>query len=163
GYRWDALVVFPEPGDYCMVNETSTADASVNANIRPTQLLGTVHVAGGTPVTGDPSEYIKTQLLAAAAANMPDNMRATVTAELADGLKLTSFVPHAEIKERDVTGTQKLTFNITGNPINGTFFEVDGQPYDHNRIDRTLMLARVDEWTLKSHLASHPFHIHVNP
>src|SRR5262249_5794900 len=106
GYRWDALVVFPEPGDYCMVNETSTADASVNATTRPRQLLGTVHVAGGTPVTGDPSEYIKTQLLAAAAANMPDNMRATVTAELADGLKLTSFVPHAEIKERDVTGTQ---------------------------------------------------------
>ena len=43
------------------------------------------------------------------------------------------------------------------------FFEIDGQPYDGNRIDRTLMLGGVDEWTLKSNFVSHPFHIHVNP
>jgi L-ascorbate oxidase len=43
------------------------------------------------------------------------------------------------------------------------FFQIDGQPYDPNRIDRTLMLGGVDEWTLKSNFVSHPFHIHVNP
>lgn len=162
GYRWDALVVFPEPGDYCMLDEASTASASVNQNFRPTQLLGTVHVAGGTPVTADPTAYLKTQLKAAADVNMPaGEVRDTVKKELDDGLKLTSFVPHADIDS--FTGTQKLTFNITGNPINGTFFEIDGQPYDHTRIDRTLMLGGVDEWTLTSLLASHPFHIHVNP
>ena len=32
-----------------------------------------------------------------------------------------------------------------------------------NRIDRTLTLGGVDEWTLQSHFVSHPFHIHVNP
>ena len=128
GYRWDALVVFPEAGDYCILNETSTASGSVNQNLRPTQLLGTVHVAGGTPVTGDPSEYLKAQLKAAAEVNMPADVRATVTKDLDDGLKLTSFVPHADVKDSEVTGTQTLTFNITGNPINGTFFEIDGQP-----------------------------------
>ena len=86
-----------------------------------------------------------------------------MTADLADGLKLTSFVPHPDIKDDEVTGTQALTFNIDISQINEMFFEIDGQPYDPNRIDRTLMLGGVDEWTLKSNFVSHPFHIHVNP
>jgi FtsP/CotA-like multicopper oxidase with cupredoxin domain len=160
GYRWDALIVFPEPGDYCVLDNASTGGGNVNQNLRPTQLLGSVRV-GGTAVTGDPSDYLKTQLLAAAAANMPQDVRAKVTAEITDGMKLTSFIPHPDINE--FTGTQTLTFNIDVSQINEVFFEIDGQPYDGNRVDRTLKLGGVDEWTLKSNLASHPFHIHVNP
>lgn len=160
GYRWDALIVFPEPGDYCVLDSASTGGGNVNQNLRPTQLLGTVRV-GGSAVTGDLTDYLKTQLLAAAAANMPQDVRAKVTSELADGLKLSSFIPHPDINE--FTGTQTLTFNIDVSQINEVFFEIDGQPYDGNRIDRTLKLGGVDEWTLKSNLASHPFHIHVNP
>jgi len=160
GYRWDALVVFPEPGDYCILdNQTG---GSINQNFRPTQLLGTVHVDGAA-AAGDPSAYLKTQLLAAAAANMPQDVRAKVTSEINDGMKLTSFVPHPDIEEKEKTGTQTLTFNIDVTQINEVFFEIDGQPYDGNRIDRTLMLGGVDEWTLKSNFVSHPFHIHVNP
>jgi L-ascorbate oxidase len=40
---------------------------------------------------------------------------------------------------------------------------LDGQPYDPTRIDRTLILGGIDEWTLRSNFVSHPFHIHVNP
>ena len=160
GYRWDALVVFPEPGDYCVLDNATTGGGNVNQNLRPTQLLGSVRV-GGTAVTGDLSDYLKTQLLAAAAANMPPDVRAKVTAEINDGMKLTSFIPHPDINE--FNGTQTLTFNIDVSQINEVFFEIDGQPYDGNRIDRVLKLGGVDEWTLKSNLASHPFHIHVNP
>jgi FtsP/CotA-like multicopper oxidase with cupredoxin domain len=164
GYRWDALVVFPEQGDYCILNEPSTESGSVNQNFRPTQLLGTVHVAGGTPVNGDSSAYLKGQLLAAvAASDWPDDVKAQVRGQLEDGMKLTSFVPHPDIKDGDVTGTQTLTFNIDTTQINEVFFEIDGQPYDPTRIDRTLKLGGIDEWTLTSNLASHPFHIHVNP
>jgi FtsP/CotA-like multicopper oxidase with cupredoxin domain len=163
GYRWDALVVFPEAGDYCILNEVSTAAASVNQNFRPTQLLGTVRVSGGTPVSGDLSDYLKAQLEAAASANMPQDARAKVTSELADGMKLTSFVPHPDVKDDEITGTQTLTFNIDVSQINEVFFQIDGQPYDPNRIDRTLMLGGADEWTLRSNLVSHPYHIHVNP
>jgi FtsP/CotA-like multicopper oxidase with cupredoxin domain len=163
GYRWDALVVFPEPGDYCILDEASTANASVNQNFRPTQLLGTVRVGGGTPVTGDLSDYLKAQLQAAAAVNMPPNVRAKVTADLGDGLKLSSFVPHPDVKDGDVTGKQALAFNIDTSQINEVFFEIDGQPFDPNRIDRTLMLGGTDEWTLTSNFVSHPYHIHVNP
>jgi FtsP/CotA-like multicopper oxidase with cupredoxin domain len=160
GYRWDALVVFPEPGDYCILDNATSGN--INQNLRPTQLLGTVRV-GGAAVAGNLSDYLKAQLLAAAAANMPQDVRARVTAEINDGLKLTSFIPHPDIKDSEVTGTQTLVFNINTTQINEVFFEVNGQPYDGNRIDRTLMLGGVDEWTLKSNFVSHPYHIHVNP
>jgi FtsP/CotA-like multicopper oxidase with cupredoxin domain len=163
GYRWDALVIFPEPGDYCIINAVAPGNASVNQNIQPTQLLGTVRVGGGATVGGNLTDYLKAQLQAAAAANMPADVRAKVTAELGDGLKLTSFVPHADISEHEVTGTQSLLFNIDVSQINEVFFEVNGQPYDAARIDRTLALGGVDEWTLKSNFVSHPYHIHVNP
>ena len=52
-------------------------------------------------------------------------------------------------------GPQTLTFNINISQINGTFFQIDGQPYDGERIDRTLKLGGVDEWTMRSNLASH--------
>lgn len=161
GYRWDALLVFPEPGDYCVLNQVSTAIGTAT-KFRPTQLLGTVHV-DGTPMTQDVAAYLKTQLQTAAAINMPQTVREKVVSELGNGLKLTSFVPHADVQDNEVTGTQTLTFNIDISQINGTFFEVDDKPYDANRIDRTLMLGGVDEWTLRSNFVSHPFHIHVNP
>ena len=141
----------------------STASASVNQNLRPTQLLGTIHVSGGNAVIGDLFEFLKTQLEAAADANMPQDVRDKVRADLADGMKFTSFVPHPDISDDEVKGTQTLTFNIDTSHSNELFFEVNGQPYDPNRIDRTLMLGGVDEWTITSNFVSHPFHIHVNP
>jgi len=161
GYRWDALVVFPEPGDYCILNQISTEIGSAN-NLRPTQLLGIVHVDGAL-MTQDLTDYLKAQLQAAAAVNMPMAVRTKVTNELGNGLKLTSFIPHPDVQDSEVTGTQTLTFNIDVSQINEVFFEVDGKPYDPNRIDRTLTLGAVDEWTLRSNFVSHPFHIHVNP
>lgn len=161
GYRWDAMVVFPEPGDYCILNQVSTAIGSAT-NFRPTQLLGTVHV-DGAPMAQDLAGYLKAQLQAAAAVNMPQDVRAKVTNDLENGLKLTSFIPHPDVQDSEVTGTQTLIFNIDVSQINELFFQIDGQPYDPNRLDRTLMLGAVDEWTLRSNFVSHPFHIHVNP
>lgn len=161
GYRWDALVVFPEPGDYCLLNQVSTAIGSATS-FRPAQLLGTVHV-DGSPMTQDLADFLKAQLQAAAAVNMPSAVRAKVTNELGNGMRLTSFIPHPDVQDREVTGTQTLTFNIDVSQLNEVFFQVDGKPYDPNRLDRTLMLGAVDEWTLRSNFVSHPFHIHVNP
>jgi L-ascorbate oxidase len=42
-------------------------------------------------------------------------------------------------------------------------FQVDGQTYDPMRVDRTLRLNHLDEWSLTSYFGSHPFHIHTNP
>ncbi len=92
---------------------------------------------------------------------MPAPVREKVLNELKNGLKLTSFVPHPDIEDKELTGKQSLVFNVDGNQFNGTFFEINGHPYDPTRIDRTLMLGGADEWTLKSNVVSHPFHIHV--
>ncbi|MET1077198.1 MAG: multicopper oxidase domain-containing protein [Pseudomonas sp.] len=173
GYRWDALTLFPEAGDYCLIDAAASAGASVNQAPPSPQLLGMIPVADGQPVApvadGQPvapvdiPKVVSEQLLAAAQANMPEPVKAKVLAELKDGLKLSSFIAHPDVTDDQVTGTQELTFNIDTSQSSEVFFQVDGNPYDANRIDRTLILGAVDEWTLKSTRASHPYHIHVNP
>ncbi|WCM95117.1 multicopper oxidase domain-containing protein [Acidovorax sp. NCPPB 2350] len=163
GYRWDALMVFPEAGNYCVINAAAPPSANVGQRTPSRQLLAIVNkVAPGGPVPKDISAYIAQELTAAAATNMPADVRAKVAADLKDGLKLTSFVPHPTIEDGEVTGTQVLAFNIdlSQQPIQ---FQVNGRPFDPSRVDRVLTLGGVDEWTLQSDLASHPFHIHVNP
>lgn len=164
GYRWDALVLFPEQGDYCLIDASASAGASVNQAQPSAQLLGIVPVGKGQPLALEEiPRFVSKQLLAAAQANMPQAVRAKVEAELKDGLKLGSFVAHPDVTDDEVTGTQELTFNIDVSQPKEVFFQIDGNPYDATRIDRTLVLGAVDEWTLKSTLASHPYHIHVNP
>jgi len=170
GYRSDALVVFPEAGSYCVVNAAIAAPASVSRTAVPRRLLGTVTVAPGTPVT-DIRSYVTDALVAAAQNAMPANVRDTVVADLRNGLRLSSFTPHADIGDAEVKGHQFLTFyiDVTAQP---TTFEVSSdpfdkpfapKPYDPNRVDRVLTLGSADEWQLQSRFVSHPYHIHVNP
>jgi FtsP/CotA-like multicopper oxidase with cupredoxin domain len=163
GYRWDLLMVFPQEGIYCVIDADAPASASVNQAPPSRRLLGLVHVAKGHPVTSDVTAWLATQLEAAAAANMPAPVRAQVVADLRDGMKLTSFVPHPDVKDDEVTGQQLLTFKIVVPKDDPAIFEVNGKPYDPARMDRVLRLGGVDEWVLRSDFVSHPFHIHVNP
>jgi len=172
GYRFDALVVFPEPGIYCVIDAASPNAGSINedgVDVGP-RLMGFVVVAPGETVGPDVTAYLTRQLVADAETNMPADVKAGVIADLNAGLRLTQFTPHPTIAASEVTGTQELTFYININDPNITQFEVgnslntaDARPYDPNRIDRKLRLGGVDEWTLQSHFVSHPFHIHVNP
>ncbi|HEY9803931.1 MAG TPA: multicopper oxidase family protein [Leptolyngbyaceae cyanobacterium] len=164
GYRSDALVVFPEPGLYCVIDAPVSGAGSVTRKAEGRGLLGIVHVRPGEQVSNIP-EYLKTQLVAAAERTMPQQVKDKVVSDLKDGLKLSSFTPHPDIKDEEVTGMQELAFTISqegfqvSNSIDGNGFH----PYDPNRMDRVLTLGDVDEWTLQSNFASHPFHIHVNP
>lgn len=162
GYRWDSLVVFPEPATYCVIDGAAPASANVSEAASSRQLLGFVSAAPGSTVSGDLDAYVKESLLAAAAANMPDSVKARVTNDLKDSLKLSSFVWHPDVRDDEVTGTQELVFNIDTSTTPPKF-EVNGQPYDAGRIDRVLKLGGVDEWHLRSDFVSHPFHIHINP
>ena len=157
GYRWDTLVVFPKPGRYCVIDTNSPTDANIEAAAPSRQLLGYVDVEAGTDVTGDVTAYVTAQLAAAARANMPPSVRAKVEADIKDGLKLTSFVPHADIPDGNL-GKQTMTFTIDAKG-----FGITGEPFDPNAEPRKLILDSADEWTLTSATGSHPFHIHVNP
>jgi L-ascorbate oxidase len=161
-YRWDVLLVFPEVGDYCVINAAAPAPGSVGQTVPSRQLLGFVTVNKGGQVSGDLTSYLTTQLVIAAERNMPSSIKSKVANDLRNGLKLTSFLPHQDIKDDEITGKQELTFNIdtSSDPLQ---FQVNRRSYDPNRIDRILRLGGVDEWTLKSDFVSHPFHIHINP
>lgn len=162
GYRVDALVSFPQAGDYCIIDAATPPAGSVNQDESDRRLLGMVSATGDATPAMAADDYLQNWLLAAAERNIPEDARQRVTDDLRDGLKLSAFVPHPDIQKDEVTGEQTLVFNIDTSQT-PPVFEVNGQPYDPNRIDRQLVVGGVDEWTLTSDLASHPFHIHVNP
>lgn len=166
GYRTDLLVVFPEAGEYCVIDASAPATATVSGAVESRRYLGDVSVGPGqtVPVADLPS-YVGAVLSAAAERTMPADVVDAVVDDLRDGLRLTKFVPHPTITADEVTGTQSLAFSIDVS-TSPTGFLVDGRAYDPNRIDRTLVLGGVDEWTLTAGTnpaAGHPFHIHVNP
>ncbi len=177
GYRADALVVFPEAGNYCVVNAQVSAASSVSQATVTPRLLGVVMAAGPEKVA-DMDVYLQQHLVASAARTMPASSVKTVIADLRNNLMLTDFTPHPDIEQGDVTGYQYLTFYIDTSDPNNTLFEVaqdpfdwqhptqkpfNPHPYDPNRVDRHLMLGGIDEWHMQSRFVSHPFHIHVNP
>jgi FtsP/CotA-like multicopper oxidase with cupredoxin domain len=167
GYRFDALIAFPEPGTYCVINAAATRAGSVNGNGPPERLIGTVEVAPGQAFS-DIDSHLADLLSTAATDEMP-SIAPVVVNDLRDGLKLSKFIPHPDVAESEVTGQQELTFQIdtSGTPpvfgVSNSLNAAERQPYDPARLDRKLPLGSVEEWTLQSRIASHPFHIHVNP
>lgn len=71
---------------------------------------------------------------------------------------LAPFRPITDQELTDPPNQPELVFDIA----NGQFM-IDGKEFDHTRVDRTMTLNGVQEWTLSSKNGSHPFHIHVNP
>lgn len=157
GYRWDTLMMFPEGGQYCVIDDAAAASANVGQTPSEPQLLGIVQVAA---VSGPVTSTIGQQLIQSAKINISPDMQNAVITDLQAGLKLSNFVPHQDLPETE--NKQLLEFNID-TEAKPTRFEINGEPYQPGRIDRELILGNIDEWILTSKLASHPFHIHVNP
>jgi len=155
GYRWDSLMVFPEAGDYCVIDGAAPASANVDRTASSRQLLGVVRVADGNP-TEEPGQVVVQTLAKNATEAYTREISTRVINDLIHRGSLAKFVPHAPVTQVD--GKQSLVFDI-----NNKGFVIDGEPYRPDRIDRELVLGTSDEWTLMSNLASHPFHIHVNP
>src|SRR5690606_31276186 len=57
-YRWDTLMVFPQPGIYCVIDEAAPASASVERTAPSRQLLGFVQVGNGRTVPADITAYL---------------------------------------------------------------------------------------------------------
>jgi L-ascorbate oxidase len=167
GYREDLLIVFPEAGDYCVIDNNAPANATVNAQVKSRKFLGQVNVGPGPAPGPDLKVFLQTALIAAAARDMPVDVRQKVRTDLAANLKLTSFIPHPDVADKEVmpslAQTAELKIDTSGPAVR---FEVDGKEYDPTRIDRVLPLGGVAEWTITAGTnppVGHPFHIHVNP
>ncbi|MEA3054567.1 MAG: hypothetical protein QOG72_3470 [Sphingomonadales bacterium] len=169
GYRVDALVKFDQVGDYCVIDALSQANDSVGGVALGARLLGIVHV------TADPAQMNKgtltEQLIDAAQKVMPTDVRGAVIADLQNG-RLDRFVPHQTIAQSELSGGQELSFDIQTQTSPQQFQIANQLPsspgynpqsYDPGRVDRVLTLGAAEEWKLTSNVASHPFHIHVNP
>jgi len=167
-YRDDLVVTFPEAGRYCLVNASAPAAGNVTQAASGRQVLGFVEVAPGQAVP-DIERHVTDRLVASATANMPATVRDTVIADLKNGLKLSKFVPHPDVRDDELSrDEQQLVFFIDTSDPNDTKFEVgtnqnDLKAYEPQHIDRVLKLGTAQAWELESHFVSHPFHIHVNP
>jgi len=172
GYRWDALVQFPEQGTWCLIDGDMPSAGSINGEEPSTNLLGTIEVGSSDM----PPTSALNQLIAAAKKNLTSGKaREHVINELKSGLRLTAFVPHTSLLNDPAEnfGKQELAFNIFIAPegsaeknrfaVANSLDPQEAKPYQTGVINRELILGTKEEWIMTSGLAAHPFHIHVNP
>lgn len=174
GYRSDVLLAFPKAGTYCILNQAATPAERVKNGKGPggqgpneTQLLATVIVSGGTPMSGDPQAYIQTALYQA------NKDTKSLPAAALEGLRRGDLSPWQPMKDLSTAtpnlDTQQAHFYIGGLP-EGTQdpsapfgFWINDKSYDPDRVDFTRQVNSVDDWVLSSKGEPHIYHIHVNP
>lgn len=158
GSRLDSLVYFQEPGVYCLINDQGWPMVPDDR-----RMLALIEVSGESAAVSDVRDHLTDTLVMAAEARISERAsRERVIADLVRNLDLHAFVWHEPVLDEELTGPQTATLSISDEP-GGAVLSVDGSPFDHDRIDRTLMLGDVEEWRITSNRGRHPFHIHVNP
>lgn len=163
GYRSDVLIVFPSAGEYCVIDGPVPASASMSGVATTPRLLTRLTVKRGTPVA-DTTAHVTQMLTAAARLFMPADVRADIERDLQNGLLLTRFAQHGDLRSTPTARTRELTFALVPPAIDDENTPAP-QPYQPDRMDRTLTLGDVEDWTLTAlpGAGPHPFHIHVNP
>jgi FtsP/CotA-like multicopper oxidase with cupredoxin domain len=164
GERKDLLVWLPEPGTYCMVNDTSRVDTDKD-DPNPSRMVALVEATGRAAEARDADATLQSALVRSAekALGSDPQVRDRVVGDLKDGMKLSAFTWHKPIPKEEVSGWREVILNIVGGP-ELTAFRVNGLTYDHNRIDATLPLGKAEEWWATALTTNgHPLHIHVNP
>ncbi|MFV3130476.1 multicopper oxidase family protein [Niveispirillum sp. KHB5.9] len=162
GYRSDILFVLPEAGRYCVYDDSDGKDPVAGTD--NAKIIGFID-AVGTEKVADSTAFVSQKLLQGSS-SLPRDIGDKVRSDLADGLKLTQYVPHRTITNEEIKKWgQKdvdITFNIN-TKVTPTQFTVNGNEYDPKVINQTLVLGTAQQWILKSDFVNHPFHIHVNP
>lgn len=181
GYRDDVLMSFPEPGVYCIVDNDAPRNENIRMQEKQRQLLGFVRVKGdeealdGVPVV----RHIQTFLVEAAKQHMPKSVRDEIVGDLSgEVLGLGAFVAHESLLNVEVDGYQTLGFDtilVEDAPKNEFVVGelelspgappklIDASEFVLGRVDRTLTLDNIEQWTLAAFTEGHPFHKHVNP
>jgi FtsP/CotA-like multicopper oxidase with cupredoxin domain len=173
GYRSDILIAFPSEGTYCVLNEAAPADerptngGGGGQGPNTTQLLATVVVSGGKPVTGDLQAYIE-QALYNGNKSTPD-LPAAALAGLKTG-DLTPWSPKFNLGvPSNATHPLPVEFKISADTKGNVGFFVNNASYDPDRVDQTRQVNTTDDWVLTAvggggiPAEPHIFHIHVNP
>jgi FtsP/CotA-like multicopper oxidase with cupredoxin domain len=95
--------------------------------------------------------------------SQPDSLLATVVIE---GDPITpqdipdELVPYEDLRLLPVNHSRTTEFQEPGAPL---YLAIDGKHWDPDRIDQTVKLGDLEEWTIiNSSSHWHPFHIHIN-
>ncbi len=188
GYRFDAMLSFPTTNKYCVYDAKLNLEDEINApESSPllrrapeeklnTQLLGWVNVQATQLPQQTPFNFLKSQATQL-------KLAPEVIAQLEQG-DLSAFISHASLMTAEVdemlkTMAKQITnfdilFNADGSfkfgirhAEEGTLISFGDAYYDedhtHHSYVRKLPIGQTQEWELSSNVASHPFHIHVNP
>jgi L-ascorbate oxidase len=171
GYRSDVLTVFPQAGVYCVTDDVLDPTSEINDRAltpglvgaaafipKERRLLALIYVTGPTKL--DPTtlrKYLGDQLYKGnpeLPADVRDRLR---------NLDIAAFSPMPDLTHETNVGHQDTEFfiQLPDGPKKLEFW-VNGRPYKHDRIDKTLKLGAVDEWDISSGFDGHPYHIHVN-
>ncbi len=164
GYRSDILVVFPDDGDYCLLDQAAPPQERANNGNGPggqgpstPQLLAYVHVRGGQTVTTDLQTYVE-KALYRGNPQLPEPVRAGLLTG-----DLTPWAPFVELPPGPPSAPQVIHFDITGGPNNTTLFQINGRSYDPDVVNFRRQVNTTDDWILTASGEPHIFHIHVNP
>jgi FtsP/CotA-like multicopper oxidase with cupredoxin domain len=70
-----------------------------------------------------------------------------------------------DLRGVELAGRRRLVFGMGGGMgPGGMTFSIDGKQFDHDRVDQTVALGTVEEWTIANPTPmDHPFHLHVWP
>jgi FtsP/CotA-like multicopper oxidase with cupredoxin domain len=160
GERMDVAVRFPEPGRYCIYNDT-TRNNGGGKNL--SRIVAQVDAVGAASPSESGDQAFRAMLVRSAERALDDKaVRTRVLGDLSDGMKLTSFVWHKSIPKEEVSAYREAILNVLDGPEE-TAFRMNGKSYDHNRIDAVLPLGKTEEWRATALNENHPLHIHVNP
>jgi L-ascorbate oxidase len=174
GYRSDVLTVFPDQGVYCVIDDALDAGSKINSApiagppnsvpVKDRRVLALI-IARGQPKAKilDSKAFIGEQLFEGNT-DLPDGVRNSLRR-----LDISEFTAYEDLSPSTSSAHQQLLFDIRSPPAQPSVpqpaaqFDVNGKPYDPNRIDRLLLLRGTEDWDLGSSFDNHPFHIHVNP
>ena len=166
GERKDLLVRLPEPGLYCVVNDTGPDNPPDLVPRNPSRMVATIEARGGHPSSESSDDLLQAALIHSAekafVGRGSSAIGGRVIADLKDGLKLSSFVWHKPVLDAEVSGYREALLNIVGAPEKESF-RINGRTYEHGRIDAVLPLGKAEEWEAVALVEDHPLHIHVNP
>lgn len=144
----------PVPTDSLVVPPGGRADLQVDAPASSTALVARAYARGaGMGMMGAPDSGTDATILtlvpdaSAASPATPGDASAPV-----------------DLRDATVAREREITFTMGMGGMGGMSFLIDGREFDPERVDQSVRLGAVEDWTLVNATGmDHPFHLHVWP
>lgn len=143
----------PRTVDRLVLAPGNRADVLVEGPERPTSLVARAYErgAGGMGMMGASVEESDATILTL----VPD-------AGASRSAVAPAKSPPSDLRDVDIDRARTLTFTMGMG--GGMTFLIDGRPFDPDRVDQTVDIGTVEEWTLaNATMMNHPFHLHIWP